>query len=806
MLTNYLKIAFRNLWRNKLITLILIFGLASSLAAFLFINQYVIGEFSYDSFHTRANDIYRIRLDDYAGEVQTNSTAISYYAEAPAIKAAYPDVENFVRLHRANGMVSYQQPTGDRVSYHEERAFYADSSFFTIFSFPLLSGLPTRVLRQPEAVAVSATMAQKYFGKENPIGKTITLSTEWQGGNYVVSGVFADFPANSHFHADFIFSIQNLLKNDQFRYGGWYWTNFYTYLLLKPGTAPDALQSRLSAVIEQHLGRQLKKLNIREAFVLQPLRDIHLRSRVASEIEPNGRVELVYVLMLVSLAILTIGWLNYVNLSTARGMKRAKEVGIRKALGSERRQLVGQFLFESFILNLLASVLAVGFFWGLATVLGHWFVADLSPARQLLFRALGVGVFGVGFILSGLYPALVLSSFRPIAVLKGRVAGKMGGALFRQTLVVFQFTASTVLIVATLVVGQQINFMQTQELGMNIDRKLVVRTPKVLRTESFTNDMAFVKDRLLSQSGIERVTVSSEVPGQEIFWVNDYRRYPDESNPYQRCSFLAVDEDFLGTYDIELLAGRNFYEELANDNDAIIINQTALRAFGFDSPAAAIDQQIGDDKFPKRIVGVIRDFHQQSLAVAHRPLILNHLPWASNYLTISVGAGNLRTSVAGIRQIYRDAFPGNAFDFFFLDDHFQRQYRADERLASLFSWFAVLAISIACLGLFGLAMFTAEQRTKEIGVRKVLGASVGSIVALLSKDFLKLVLIAIVIASPLAWYIMNRWLQDFAYKITIDWWVFALAGLLAVGIALLTVSFQSIRAALMNPVKSLRSE
>ena len=808
MLHSYLKITLRRLLNNKVITSILIFGLASSMGAFLVINRYVVSEFSYDTFHTKADDIYRIQLDDYINGVLTNSTVTSYYAEGPAIKEAFSEVESFVRLHRADGMVSYQKKTGELVSYHEKKAFYADSSFFSIFSFPLLKGIPSQVLRQPESVVISESVAQKYFGRENPIGKTLKLSTEWQGGNYIVNGVFVDFPANSHIHADFIFSIQNLLKNQQFLYGGWYWTNFYTYLLLKPGTPSDVLQSQLPSVIEQHLSNQLKKFNMKEFFILQPLRDIHLNSRATSEIEANGRLEAVYTLMLVALLILAIGWLNYINLSTARGLERAKEVGIRKALGSERKQLINQFLFESFTINLLSGLLATGIFLIILTFFSHWLPLNTGfPADyQLLFWLVSGGMFGLGFVLSAFYPAFALSSFRPITVLKGRLSGQIGGKSFRKALVVFQFTVSIVLIIATLIANQQIDFMQLQGLGMDINQKLIIRTPKVLRTESFTNDIDYFKNLLLAKSNIKHVTASSEVPGQEIFWVNDFRRYPDSNSPYKRCSFLAIDQDFVNTYQIQLLAGRNFYKDLANDNDAVIINQTALRAFGFSSPDAAINQQIGDDKFPKRIVGVIRDFHQQSLAINTRPLVLNHLPWASNYLTINLHETDLRKAVATVGSVYQEAFPGNAFDFFFLDDHFQQQYKADEQLAGLFSLFSVLAISIACLGLFGLAMFTAQQRTKEIGVRKVLGASVASIVTLLSKDFLKLVLIAIVIASPIAWYAMNRWLQDFAYKIDIEWWVFAGAGLLAVGIALLTVSFQSVKAALMNPVKTLRSE
>ena len=807
MIRNYITVAWRNLLKYKAISSIMIFGLAVSIAAFLLIAQYVFTEFSYDEFHTRGATIYRIQLNDYKQGVLTNSSVISYHAEAPAIKETFPEVENFVRLHRADGMISYRKPTGELVSYHEKRAFYADSSLFNVFSFPLLKGATNQVLRRPESVVISETMAQKYFGHENPIGKTLQLSSDWQGGNYVVEGVFADIPMNSHIHFDFVFSIQNLLKNQQFATGGWYWTNFYTYLLLRPETSPETLANRLSSIIDKHMGNQLKKYKIRQTFVLQPLRTIHLHSQTASEVEANGKIGVIYGLILVAFLILAIGWLNYINLATARGLERAKEVGVRKAMGSGKGQLIEQFLVESFGINLLSVSIGVGLFLLALALLDDWVQSTngFSRLQQPLFWIVSLTIVCLGFFLSGFYPAFILSSFKPIAILKGYLPKQAGGESFRKVLVVFQFVASIFLIIATLVVNQQLDFMQQQDLGMNIDQKLIIKAPRVLRTGSFTNDMRFFKDQLIAHTFVQQVTTSSEVPGQEIFWTDEWQRFHEAAADYKLCRMLAVDEEFIPTYEIKLLAGRNFNKELVLDNDAVIINKSALKTFGFATAEQAINQEIGS-VLPRKIVGVVNDFHQQSLKTANRPIIFQHIPWSSTFLTIALHRSNVLQSIETVQTVYQKAFPGNAFEFFFLDDHFQQQYEADERVASVLSWFALLAISIACLGLLGLALFTAKNRTKEIGIRKVLGASTGSIIMLLSKDFLKPVGLAVLLASPLAWYAMNWWLQEFAYKSDIKWWTFAVGGGLAVGIALVTVSFQSIKAALMSPVKSLRSE
>lgn len=798
----YLAIAWRTLLKHKAISLIMIIGLSLSMAAFMLITRHVLDELSYDSFHRDASRIYRITLNDYKNNVLTNSSALGYFSQGPVIKESIPEVEDFVRVHRADGMINYRKADGEMVSFQEKKGFYADASFFKVFSFPLMRGSASQVLQSPESVVVSASMAKKYFGAENPVGKVLHLQSEWQSGNYVVSGVFADIPDNSHFHFDFIFSIQHLLKNAQFVNGGWYWTNFYTYLLLKPATKAAAVEKLIPGVIEKHLGRLWKNYHITQTMTLQPLPDIHLNPLRNSEIEPGGKIEIIYVLIAVSLLILAIGWLNYINLSTVMGMERGKEIGIRKTLGSGKHQLVSQFLLESFIFNLLALITgSILFVIATNAVID----SDFAVLSQPLFYLAVILVFFISFIISGIYPAFTLASFKPMAVLKGRLTTNSSGRIFRKGLVIFQFSASIMLISATIVINQQIKFMQKQDLGMDIDQKLIINTPKILRTGSFSNDMAFFKDRILSNTGVKSVTASSSVPGREIFWTAEFQHFHEAANNFKLCHVVAVDEDFITAYEIRMLAGRNFMKEIILDDNAVIINEAAMRAFGFAKPENALNQEIGD-VLPRKIVGVVKDFHQESLKNNTKPIVFYHIPWNSAYLTLTLQSKDIKNTLFMIEEIYKNAFPNNAFEYFFLDTYFQQQYEADEQLAKFFNWFAGLAIYIACLGLLGLAMFTARSRTKEIGVRKVLGASISSIVLLLSKDFLKPVLWAVLVGSPLAWLAVRWWLQDFAYKVPVQWWVFLAGGIAAILIAILTVSFHSIKSAMVNPVKSLRSE
>jgi putative ABC transport system permease protein len=809
MLKNYIVIAYRNLLHHKVFSFINIVGLSIGIAASLLLLRYVAYERSYDKFHSNGNNIFRIRHDTYKKGILESRSAISYYGAAPAIKESFPEVSKFVRLHRADGMFNYYSDKGEVISHHETKAFYADSTFFDIFSFPLIIGDKNKILRASNSLIISASAARKYFGNANPLGKTISLATEWEGGQYTIEGVFSDIPENTHLKFDFIFSIHNLLTNAQFKYGAWYWTNFYTYLVLKPGTDPIAFEQKLASVIDAHLGSHLRKVNSEEKFILQPLHDIHLHSDLGAEISLNGDHRLVSFLLLISFFIIGIAWLNYINLSTAKATERAREVGIRKVMGSNKIQLVKQFLLESSVLTFFSVVIASGLF---AIALPHFnqFTGKevlASLTKQNEFWIVTLSIIILGSFLSGVYPAFVLASFDPLATIKGKFIRNIGNASLRKAMVVFQFGAAIMLIITTMTVFKQLEFMRSQDLGLNIYHKVIVRGPRLVKDKSYLNTMDNFKNTLMGYSDVKSVSVSSEVPGKEIFWTNEFRMESESENVRRITSILAVDEDFIPAYDIKLLSGRNFMKDHTTDfGGAVIINESALNLLGFKSPELVIGEELILADQSKTIIGVIKDFHQMSLKQVKTPTIFQYIPWSQDYLTVSLNSRNLRTTMTSIENVYHDIFPENAFEYFFLDDQFNRQYQSEERTWKIFILSSGLAILIACMGLFGLSSFMTIQRTKEVAIRKVMGATVANITVLLSKDFILLVLISFALATPISWYLIDQWLLDFAYRIDIPWWAFILSGTLTVVIAFLTVSFQSVRAAFKNPVNSIKAE
>jgi putative ABC transport system permease protein len=807
MLRNYLLIAVRHLFRHRGFSLIKVLGLAMGMAACLLILQYVAFEWSYDRFHAKADRIFRIRMDAYKNGHFDGSGLGIYHSAGPAIREAFPEVESCVRLHPADGMFSHQDEQGKMRSFHETRAYYADSSFFRIFSFPFVQGSAERVLRNPSGLVISRSAARKYFGDGNPMGKTIRLHTDWEGGEYVVEGVFEDMPANSHLQADFLFSIQSLLANRQFKNGGWYWTNFYTYLLLKENVQPNFLEAKFPALVERHLGKEHRKSNSLEALMLQPLTTIHLHSDAYGEMEGSGNAQTVKYLLLIAFAILLIAWLNYINLSTAKATERAREVGIRKVLGSKPWQLVRQFLLEAALLNALAGLGALVLAWLVKpifeSVVGQairWSF-DGSPELWGLFA----GLFVAGAFLSGLYPALVLASFPTISVLKGKFFRRSGGESLRKVLVMFQFTTSLVLIIATLVVYQQIRFMQRQDLGMNLERKLVIRFPKVVQAEDQEQSVSYFKEQLKRSAAVRSVTASSQVPGKGIFWSAEYRRLHDPESWRKGFSILAVDADFFSSYEMHLLAGRNFSSDMKTDSTALIINESALKAFGFENPEAALNEDI--NTYPvRKIVGVVRDFHQQTLMRPIEPIVFFYQPEGGSYYTIRLKGNALSEAVETVKATYQRIYPENAFEGFFLDDYFNQQYQAEKRFEQTCLLFSGIAIFIACLGLLGLASFIAATRIKEVGIRKVLGASRVGVLLLLNRQMIILILFAQFLSWPLAYLIAHTWLQKYTHRIDLQGWLFVLPGLGVLLIAFLTISFQTWKAANANPAVLLRSE
>jgi len=810
MLRSLVTIAYRNLVRHKMFSFINIVGLAVAMTASLLLLQYISYELSYDAIQSGKGDIYRIRHDTYKNGSLENSSAISYYGAAPAIKESFPEVLNFVRLHRADGMLNYYADNGELVSHHETRAFYADSSFFSVFTFPLIEGDASKLLKNPNSLILSASAAKKYFGDENPIGKVISLTTQWEGGAYIVEGIFRDIPENSHIKFDFLFSIEKLLGNPQFKGRAWYWTNFYNYLVLRPGTDPKEFEQKLASVIDTHLGRDLKKTNSEERFILQPIRDIHLHSNIRDEVEINGDYRIVFFLLTISVFIIGIAWLNYINLSTAKATDRAREVGMRKVLGSNKHLLIKQFLIESSVLTIISMIIAAVLV-AISTPYFNQFIGkemEFDFTTQPFFWVVALVVIIAGTFLSALYPAFVISSCNPITALKGKFNRSTNGVRLRQVMVVFQFGASLTIIIATLTIYRQLEFMMSQDLGINISEKVVVISPKIIKGDSYLNEMEYFKNRAKDNSEIRSVATSSEVPGKQIFWTNEFRKKSDPDNVRKLLSILSIDEDFIPTYDLKLIAGRNFSKEIVSDlGGAVIVNESALKLLNIKNPEEAINQElvVGETN-EKTIVGVVRDFHQQSLNKPNNPIVIYYIPWwRQDYLTLSIN-GNIKSTMAAIEKIYHDSFPDNAFEYFFLDDQFNQQYQADERSWKIFTLFSTLSIAVACLGLFGLASFMTIQRSKEIAIRKVLGASVAKVTLMLSRDFIKLVMVAFIIGVPGSLFFTNQWLRGFAYRVNTSLWTFLLAGTFTILIALVTVGFHSIKAAMANPIKSIKIE
>jgi len=804
MLRNYLLIAWRNLRRHKGFSAINIFGLAIGIAACLLILQYVRFELSYDDFHAKADRVYRVRQDRYNDGKLSTQWAAGAYAVGNSFKDAFAEIEAYVKVRADEAMVI----TRGAERFKVERTFHAGSQFFNVFSYPLLAGDPRTALVEPNTVVISKALADKYFNGQDPLGQTLRFNEKL---DYRVTGVFKELPPNTHLKFDVLISFatfEAMVGPDNSPDKAWQWDGCMTYLLLRPGANPQALEGKFPKVVDQLAGADLKKYNSAAVYLLQPLQDIHLYSHYMMEAEANGDGNAVYLLLGIAFFIVVIAWVNYVNLATARAVNRAKEVGIRKVVGSDRGQLIKQFLFESALLNALAVGLA------LVLVLAALPFFNGLSGQQMGFSLLGSGAFWgalaalyvTGTLLSGLYPAFVLSSFMPVTVLKGKLSTSRRGVVLRQSLVVFQFAASLFLLVGTFTVFRQIQFMRSQGLGVQIDQTLVINS-LIVRDSTFLTRLGSFKDEMRQLPGVRQIAVSTSIPGQAAGWnAGGIRLKGTDEAQGKQYRVIGMDYDFLDAYGIKLLAGRKFSKAYGTDPKAVIFNKLAAQQLGFDKPEEALGKEIEFWGEQYTIIGVSDNHHQQSLREAYEPLIFRMIPDASGYFSVKLGTGQLAGTIAGLQKGWNAFFPGNPFEYFFLDDHFDAQYQADRRFGQVFGLFTGLAILVACLGLFGLASFTTMQRTKEIGVRKVLGASVQQILQLLYKDFALLVVLAFVVAVPVSWYATNRWLQTYAFRIETEWWLYALPFGLVLLVALLTVSYQTLKAALANPVTSLRSE
>ncbi len=804
MLSNYLKIAWRSILRDKSFSLINIGGLSIGIAACLLILQYVAYERSYDKFHQNAGQIYRVKQDRFEKGVLATEWAAGAYAVGNTMKTTFPEVETYVKLTGGqSSVVEWQERQGKA-----EKMYFTSRDFFQVFSHPLLSGDPQTALAEVNTAVVSESLARKLFGTEDPMGQTVRINRDL---SCKITGVFKEFPAHTHLKTDLMVSFETFRKQvnpnnepDRDPENAWNWDGCLTYLLLKPGTNAKALEAKFPAFVAQTQPDNKEGVG----FSLQPLTDIHLYSHFMEEAELNGDGTTVSLLLGIAFFIIVIAWVNYINLATARAMRRAKEVGVRKVVGSFRWQLIRQFLVESALLNAVAVLVALTMV-GLSLPMFNFFTGQELTFSLLVsapFWAAMTALFAGGTLLSGAYPAFVLSGFRPIAVLKGDVRGSREGIVLRKGLVVFQFAASIFLLAGTLTVFRQISFMRAQNLGLNIDQTVVLKPPPIRTDSTFERQTNAFKQEMLRESGIKSVTVSSSVPGEAVRWnAGGIRLIGADESESKQYRVIAVDYDFLSAYELKLNAGRPFSKAFSTDNRAVIFNEAGLKLLGLTSEAA-LGKQIEFWGDTCTIVGIADNFHQQSLREAYEPLILQLRPDVRGKISIKTAGRDMQKTLASLQQGWAKFFPGNPFEYFFLDEHFDDQYKADQRFGQVFGLFTLLAILVACMGLFGLASFTTTQRTKEIGVRKVLGASALQIVRMLYREFALLILIAFVLVTPFAWYASGRWLQEYSFRIDIAWWQFALPFVAVLGVALLTVSFQSLKAALANPANSLRSE
>jgi putative ABC transport system permease protein len=800
MFQNYLTSLWRHVSKNKVFTFINIAGLAIGMLACILITQFVVHELSYDNFLDKKDKIFRIQQDRYdKGELSTQWAA-GAAGIGPDLKANFAEVKAYTRLTNRGATLTI----GDTF-FKEENLYFASEDFFTIFSIKLIEGIDSLVLREPNKMVVSQSIAKKYFGNENPVGKTLKANGNLE---FEISGVFEDLPVNTHMKIDVLGSFITLEKMSNDPFLTWDWDGFLTYIILEENIDAKSFEAKLPDFVQNTHGEDLKKYNAGIEFHLQPVADIHLDSDFIMEFKPNGNRQSVNFLSIVALLIMIIAWINYINLSTAKSIERASEVGIRKVLGGYRAQLIQQFLTESLFLNFIAVILAAG----LAIILTPRFSSltgrelgyqlFLQPAFWLIL--LGLIVFGA--LISGLYPAFVLSSFQPVEVLKGKFKNSNAGLWLRKGMVVTQFIASITLMVGTFTVYQQLIFMQNQDLGVNIDQTVVIQSPSVTDS-TYKQKYQVFKQNISSHTGVISVTASSSVPGSQPDWnaggIRRLSQGEDEQNQYR---IIMTDGSFNKSFGLEMLFGREFSDDVANEDKNVLLNETATRLMGFALPEDAINDEIffWGDTF--NIVGVMKDYHQESLKKSFDALIFRYNDSPDGFYSIKVAPGEIKELMATLESDWQEVFPGSPFQYFFLDEHFDQQYKSDQQFGTIFSIFSALAIFIASLGLFGLSSLTTIQRTKEIGIRKVMGASLLGLLQLIKKDFIILILVAILFSVPLSIWVMNSWLQDFATRIPLSWWIFAIPSLAVVITTLVTVSVHTIKVAMINPVKSLTYE
>lgn len=796
MIKNYFIIALRNLLRNKLYSFINIAGLAIGISCCVLIYLYVQNELSYDTFNEKSDNIYRLTLDVHQPKEDIKCAATAPLM-GPLIQDNFPEIKTIVRL----GM-----PLERYIGYKDKKLYdnkiaSSDSTFFDVFTLPMLEGDPKKALAGPYKIVLTESMAKKYFGNESALGKIMEYNNNT---NVTVTGVVKDVPKNSHFDFDALLSRTtqlDLVKNDTIwmrdRENNWYWTWQYTYFLIEKNTNIKLLESKISALTEKQCPERRADSHLWYSGKLQPLRDIHLKSAMDREIKPNGDIKYVYIFSGTALLILLIAGFNFINLSTARSVDRSKEIGLRKVIGASRYQLIQQFLGESLLFSFIASLFSIITVILILPYFNLFAGVDLTLDSKIIW--IYVMIILIVGLFSGLYPAFLISSFKPIKALKGYVRHGWQDIFFRKGLVVFQFSIAVIMIIGTQIILQQLHFVQNMKMGIQKDQMLQLNFKKANKTkqESFLKEL----------EGNPNI-ISASLNSFSFKSIPNIHMAINDDGEFNAQYAILIDENFINTFQLNIIEGRNVSKAFPTDeNEAFLINETAVKSFGWKTPKLAIGKKINwaGEKFGK-VVGVVKDFNYTSLHEELKPLVMHIFPGMRNSITIRINAKNTQDAISSIENKWKNMFPGIPFNYTFMQDDFDAMYKGEQKLSNVIGTFTGLSIFVSCLGLFGLAAFSIKQRVKEIGIRKVLGASVQNITSIVSKDFMKLVFISIVISSPIAWFVCNKWLQDFAYRINISWWIFILSGALAIIIALATVSSQAIKAAIANPIKSLRTE
>lgn len=815
MIKNYFKIAWRNIRKNKFSSFVNIFGLAVGLTCCMLISLYLYHEFSYDKYNKNISRLYQVGTHFHLGE-KDNKSAGTPSPMAPAMQQEFPEIEKTARLLNLfvddKTLLQFNETSGASRSFYETKGYMADSTFFQLFDYDFIEGNGQTALMEPNTIVISEEIAQKMFGKEPALDKMIHVNSNTNGsGNYRVTGVFRPRIEPSHIDARFFISLSSDGYGEYVRTATDFASNnmFFTYLLLKKDADGKALEAKFPAFVEKYMRKDLTAAGFNKKQFLVPVKDIHLHSDFDNKVQVYGNLTYLYILASVAVFILLIACINFMNLATARSAKRAAEVGIRKVLGAEKRQLLKQFFGEammlalfSFILALLLLQLLLPFFSRLSGMSGNFQLWN-HPSMLIIFVLLAVIT---GFV-AGSYPALYLSAFRPIKVLKGRFVNSLSAVNFRKALVVFQFAISAILIISVIAIGRQMSYMRGKDLGFDKEQQVVIP----LRSDNAKKIYTAMKSELSRDKQIVSIGASFYYPG--IFNPSDMNFYRETKtvNDAVNLKMNFADRNFMQTLGIKPVAGRVFADEFpADTNYRLVVNEAAVAKLGFANAEEAIGQQLvfdwRDSSYKFEVIGVVKDFNFEGLKLPIGPFAFQAVNSSFNYIVAHIGAGDPGPALQNISATWKRLNPNEPFEYSFLDEDFQKNYEAESRLSALVRYFMTIAICLCCLGLLGLVTFSAEQRTKEIGIRKVLGSSVPGIVGLLSKDFLKLVLIGNLIAIPIAWFIMNKWIQDFAYRTTLSWWLFALAAVASLAIAMLTLSVQAIKAAVTNPVKSLRTE